>query len=264
MNNFEHISVLILTFNEAANIGRTLNALHNFSEVVILDSGSTDATLLIADRYPNVRICTRAFDSHGSQWNHGLADCGITRPWVLALDADYVVSPVLLDEIALLHPTSSTSGYRVAFRYCIFGKPLSGTLYPPIIALYRRTSTRYVQDGHTQRAIVDGEVKELRGRIDHDDRKPLARWLTSQLTYARLEADHLLATPQSQLRQIDKIRRMGWPAPLLVFFYTLVIKGCLLDGLPGWLYVLQRTLAEIVIAVEIVDRKLRRRESNLE
>jgi hypothetical protein len=51
---------------------------------------------------------------------------------------------------------------------------------------------------------------------------------------------------------------MGWPAPILVFFYTLLFKGCLFDGWAGWYYVLQRTLAEIMIALEVVERRLRR------
>jgi hypothetical protein len=50
---------------------------------------------------------------------------------------------------------------------------------------------------------------------------------------------------------------MGWPAPILVFFYTLIVKRCALDGWAGWLYVLQRTFAEIALALEIVDRRVR-------
>ena len=56
----------------------------------------------------------------------------------------------------------------------------------------------------------------------------------------------------------DRIRLLGWPAPLLVFLYTLIGQRCILDGWPGWLYVLQRMLAETLIAVEIVDRLIRK------
>jgi hypothetical protein len=52
---------------------------------------------------------------------------------------------------------------------------------------------------------------------------------------------------------------MGWPAPIGVFFYTLLVKGCLLDGWAGWYYVLQRVIAEALIALELADRRLRRR-----
>ena len=49
---------------------------------------------------------------------------------------------------------------------------------------------------------------------------------------------------------------MAWPSPILVFLYTLLAKGCILDGWPGWFYVMQRTLAETMIAIELVDRRL--------
>ena len=257
MSFLDKISVLILTYNEAPNIRRTLDALSSFSDVVVLDSGSNDGTIEILGGYANVRYLTRPFDTHAAQWSHGLTSCGIRRPWVLALDADYILSSALVGEIASLSPGTSISGYRIAFRYCVFGRPLSAALYPPVIALYRRERAHYIQDGHTQRVVVDGTVACLKGFIDHDDRKPLSRWFASQQKYAKLEADHLLRTPPASLRRPDKIRLMAWPSPILVFLYTLLAKGCILDGWPGWFYVLQRTLAETMIAIELVDRRLR-------
>jgi glycosyltransferase involved in cell wall biosynthesis len=253
----DHIGVLILTYNEAPNIGRTLDALARFPEVVVLDSGSTDGTLDIVARYPNARALVRPFDSHAAQWNHGLTVCGLVRPWVLALDADYIVPAGLVDEIVSLSPPDAVAGYRIAFRYCVYGRPLSGTLYPPVVALYRRGRVAYVQTGHTQRAVVDGRVEALRGRIWHDDRKPLSRWLAAQQRYTRLEVDYLLETPKTHLRRVDRVRLMGWPAPFLVFLYTLIVKRCILDGWAGWLYVLQRTIAEAMTALELADRRAR-------
>src|SRR6478672_3592545 len=165
MSFLEQVSVLILTYNEAPNIWRTLDALSSFSDVMVLDSGSNDGTIEIVGRYPNVRYRTRTFDTHGAQWSYGLTSCTIARPWVLALDADYIMSSALVDEIASLSPGTSISGYRVAFRYCVFGRPLSAALYPPVIALYRRERAHYLQEGHTQRAVVDGTVAYLQGRI---------------------------------------------------------------------------------------------------
>jgi glycosyltransferase involved in cell wall biosynthesis len=256
MSFLDKISVLILTYNEAANIRRTLDALSRFSDVVVLDSGSNDDTIKILGGFSNVRYLTRPFDTHVAQWNYGLMAKGIGRPWILALDADYILSSALVDEIASLSPGTSISGYRIAFRYCVFGRPLSAALYPPVTALYRRERAHYTQEGHTQRVVVDGTVVSLKGFIDHDDRKPLSRWFESQQSYAKLEADHLLRTPPANLRRVDKLRLMAWPSPILVFLYTLLAKGCILDGWPGWFYVLQRTLAETMIAIQLVDRRL--------
>jgi glycosyltransferase involved in cell wall biosynthesis len=142
MGLLERTDVLILTWNEEANLARTLDALRRFPKVVVLDSGSTDGTLTIASRYPNVRVCSHAFDDHASQWNHGLTSCGLEAQWVLALDADYVLTDALEQEIAALDPAPSVAGYWAQFRYCIDGQQLSGTLYPPVLVLYRREGAR--------------------------------------------------------------------------------------------------------------------------
>ena len=256
MSFLPHVAVLILTFDEEANLARTLDALADFPEVVVLDSGSTDATPAIAARYPNVRLAVRSFDGHAAQWNHGVTACGIAAPWILALDADYRLAPGLAAEIAALAPPDDVAGYRAAFRYCVAGRPLSGALYPAQVVLFRRGCGRYVQEGHTQRLVLaGGAVRALAGRILHDDRKPLRRWLAAQQRYAALEAAHLLASPRAALGRTGRIRLLAWPAPVLVFAYTLLVKGCARDGWAGWTYVLQRTLAEIMIALEILDRR---------
>jgi glycosyltransferase involved in cell wall biosynthesis len=250
----DEISVLILTHNEAPNIRRTLDAVRAFTDILVLDSGSTDETIEIVKTFSGVRMMTRSFDSHASQWNYGVSQS--MRPWVLALDADYVVPGALVHEIARLAPSPSIGGYRASFRYVVCGRPLRGALYPPVVVLYRRDSTYYQQDGHTQRAAISGRIEELRTPIDHDDRKPLSRWLRSQQEYAKLEADYLVRQPRARLSRADRIRRMAWPAPILVFFYALFASRCILDGWPGWFYVLQRTLAEIMIALELINRRL--------
>lgn len=258
MSFLDQVSVLILAYNEEPNIGRTLDALRAFPEIVVLDGGSTDGTPEIVAGFANARLVTRPFDEHATQWNFGLTQCGPTRPWVLALDADYMMPASLVEEISRLAPAGEGSGFRARFRYCIDGRPLSGAVYPPVVVLFQRARARFVQTGHTQRLLVGGTVANLKGRIDHDDRKPLSRWLQSQQRYAELEAQYLLTSPRSDLRFSSRIRRAGWAAPILVFFYTLLWRRCLLDGWPGWLYVLQRTFAETLIALEIVDLRLKR------
>jgi hypothetical protein len=175
------------------------------------------------------------------------------------MDADYELTPALVTEIRALTPAAEVSGYRAGFVYRMYGRPLRATLYPPRVVLYRPSRGYYRNEGHGHRVMIEGEVRPLAGAIYHDDCKPLARWIASQQGYARREADYLLATPRLKLTRIDRIRLMGWPAPILVFFYTLLWKRCVLDGWPGWLYVLQRTFAETIISIEVVDRRLRAR-----
>jgi len=250
----EEITPMVLTFNEAPNIERTLKQLQWAKRILVLDSYSTDDTLAIARLFPQVNILQRRFDSFAGQCNFGLGQ--IATPWVLSLDADYVLSNDLQDEILSLPLSDGVSGFSVAFTYCIFGRALRDSLYPPRVVLYRKERAQYRDEGHGHRVQVDGRVDALRGRIFHDDRKPLDRWFAEQNTYAIREARHLLGTRANAMKPADRVRRWIVPAPILIFLYTLFAKRLFLDGWPGFFYVLQRTLAEVLLSLRLIEARL--------
>lgn len=255
---------MVLTLNEAPNIGRVLDQLKWAKEVVVVDSGSNDETLTIFQKYPNVRCIHRPFDCHANQWNFGIKETGISTDWVLALDADYLLSDGLIAEMAALVPNDNVAGYETAFLYCIFGKPLRGTLYPPVTTIYRRAGSAYVQDGHTQRIKLNGTVQRLTNRISHDDRKPLSRWLASQAKYADQEATLLLSKPSRELRIQDRLRRLMVVTPWLVPLYCLTVGRGALDGWAGIYYALQRGVAEAVLALKLLEARLANRQGPTE
>lgn len=248
------ITPLLLTFDEEPNIARTLAKLRWASDIVVVDSGSSDGTRGILAQYPNVRVFERKFTTHADQWTYGLEKTGIKSRWVLALDADFVLSDELVAELETLDAPASVAGYRASFIYCIDGKPLRGGIFPPVTVLYRKESARYVQDGHTQRVVVDGTLAELKGRIYHDDRKSLSRWFQSQRRYMRIEAKKILSTPFAKLRPVDRVRRALVIAPPVMLLYSLFVRGCLFDGPPGWIYAGQRTVAELILSAFMLQR----------
>jgi glycosyltransferase involved in cell wall biosynthesis len=231
------ITVLLLTYNEAPNLRRTLARLSWASDVLIVDSFSSDATLEIARSFPNVRVVQRAFDTFAGQCNFGLAR--ITSEWVLSLDADYVLSYDLIGE---LH------------------RPLRDALYPPRTVLYRRRKACYRDEGHAHRVQIDGRVGRLNGVIFHDDRKPFTRWLSEQRKYMVREASHLRHARARDLKLQDRVRRWVVVAPPLVFAHTLLVKGLIFDGWRGWVYVGQRTLAELLLAYRLAAARLHHHE----
>ena len=249
------ITPLILTYNEEANIGRVLDRLKWAPRVVVLDSFSTDATLDIVRSFSNVDVQQRAFDSFAGQCNYGLSL--IETEWVLSMDSDYVLTPALIDEIEALPDEPPEAGFEVGFQYCIDGKPLRGTLYPPRVVLYRRDRAVYRQDGHAHRVDINGSVGRLSGLIQHDDRKPLASWLAAQQKYAEQEADKLLSMPSDALGRADRLRLKGVLAPILAPIWALLAKGGALDGWAGWQYALQRAYAEILLALHLNERQNR-------
>ena len=104
--------------------------------------------------------------------------------------------------------------------------------------------------------IVDGKVQRLRGKINHDDRKPLSHWIRSQDQYAITEARYLLSEPIKQLTFKDRLRRKIFFAPVAIFFYVLFGKGLVFDGWPGWYYTFQRTVAELILSLRVLEQKL--------
>lgn len=250
------ITPVLLTWNEEANLGRTLDRLQWAREIVVVDSGSTDGTHAICRRYANVRLVERPFDSHSVQWNFAVHATGITTEWVMALDADYVLTPALEAEIANLQPVEAVTGYRMKFLYCIEGQPLHGTIYPPVVALYRKATARYEQDGHTQRLVINGDIATLQQPALHDDRKPLSRWLQSQVRYAELECEWLVSRSWGQLKWPDRLRLMLVITPWLVPLYCFTIGQGFRDGRHGLYYALQRGIAETVLSLLLIKARL--------
>lgn len=247
---------LILTHNEAPNIGRTLEQLRWARDIVVVDSFSDDGTLQILSSFPQVRPYQREFDSHESQWNFGLKKTEITSEWVLALDADYVLTKECQEELKAIQPAPDIKGYRARFIYCVNGRRISSGIYPPVTVLYRPSEASYVQDGHTHKLVLDGRIENLRSAILHDDRKPLSRWFQAQARYTQLEAEKLLSSNPASLRWTDRIRRWRIIAPAAMLLYCLILRGGVFDGWAGFYYAFQRALAELMLSLYLLEHDL--------
>lgn len=243
------ITPLLITFNEAPNLPRTLAALNWARRIVVVDSGSTDDTLTQLSADSRVQIFTRRFDNFAAQCSHGLA--AVETTWVLSLDADHVMPP---DTTAMLQALDEThhDAFRAPFCYCINGKPLRSSLLPPRIILFRKDRGRYENDGHAHRIVVTDRVGALSMAVRHDDRKPLERWLLSQLQYSRLEALKIEESSWHNLTWPDRFRRC-FLGPLVILPFCLFLKGLILDGKEGWYYSLQRLYAEVLLALRLAE-----------
>jgi glycosyltransferase involved in cell wall biosynthesis len=253
------ITPMIISKDEQDNIGRVLERLNWAQRVLLIDSGSTDHTLSIAKRFANVEILYRAFDSFARQCNFGLSN--ISTPWVLSLDADYVLSTEFVASLKSFSPSSDTWGYRIPLRYCVSGRPLRGTLLPPRVCLYRRSEACYEDDGHSHHLRLAGPVLPYPAVILHDDRKPLSRWLDAQRRYQAKDAEMLLSQPVASLKRFDRLRRTTLLMPLLALPYCLIIKQGVFDGWRGWFYAFQRVYAELQLALMIMEANHSGREA---
>ena len=243
------VTPVVLTLNEEPNIGRLLDDLTWANTVVVVDSGSTDKTAEVARRFGNVQWIERAFDTHAAQWQFAISSA--QTDYVLALDADYRVPLQFVTELdQVFLPGGFTAGVA-AFQYCIQGQPLRGSVYPAKIVVARRDAVRVTQPGHSQ--VIDAEGRQYRfeARLSHDDRKPLQRFVRSQLEYARLEADRLrhTTTPRWQ----DRVRRTAL-MPFLAGPGAYLAAGGPLAGRAALRYACERTVFECLLAMELLKK----------
>ena len=158
----DQITPLILTLDEAPNIGRVLDRLSWAKDIVVVDSFSRDATTDIVRRYPNTRLFQRQFDLHANQWNFGLKETGITTAWVLALDADFVVPEELGAGIERPRPGSGGRGLSSLVRLLHTRPPVAQYRLSPCDRSVSARARAVRRDGHTPKGTARGTVVEPR------------------------------------------------------------------------------------------------------
>jgi glycosyltransferase involved in cell wall biosynthesis len=220
-----------------------------------VDNQSTDETREWASEFRNTRVVTHHHFHHADTWAFAIEKTDIRTPWVLRLDADYIVPRTVLAEIAALEPHPNVGAYKAHFDYCIYGRPLRASLYPPNTVLFRRDRTTVRKDGHAERWDVDGEVRFLRNRLQHDDRKTMNRWIDNQRLYHELEAAKLASEPRPANWK-ERVRRWRWVAPVAVGLDLSLRRGLVLDGKAGLMYTFQRVCSELMLSLYLLEHDL--------
>ena len=228
------LSIVIITLNEAANLPRTLASVGELGEIVVVDSGSTDATMEIS-RQAGARVFTEPWKGFGAQKNSAIQKA--VGEWILSLDADEEVSPELAQEIvALLAGEPQFAAYRIPRLNHFLGAPLRhGGYWPdPKLRLFRRGAASFEERPVHETMHSSGPVGQLKGHLIHHCYPTIEDYREHMDRYSSLAAAALNASGRAG---------RSWPwyvwnavlNPAATFFYNYVFRLGFLDGRAGLL-----------------------------
>lgn len=224
------LSVAIITFNEEANLPRCLESVRELaSEIVVVDSGSTDRTAEIAGKFGAV-FQSEVWPGHVAQKNKALAAC--SQPFVLSLDADEEVSPELATTLRDLFADRlpGQDGFWINRRTFYLGQWIHHSWNPEWrLRLVRKERAQWAGRDPHDRLEVAGQTARLPGDLLHYSYASLQDHFERTLRYARISAEAL--------------KRNGKPcrwyhlvfSPGLAFLKKLVLKSAWRDGWRGWI-----------------------------
>lgn len=272
------VTVIILTYNEEANLAQALGSVAGWAgQVIVLDSFSTDRTVEIAREF-GCDVHQHAFENYARQRNHALT-LPIRHEWVLFLDADeWLPSELKLEIAGVIAANPAENGFYIKWRFIWMGRWIRRGYYPTwILRLFRLRKARCEQRSVNEHMIVEPPVGRLKHDFMHEDHKGLGDWIAKHVRYARLEAEELLKRERglsqqeiganlfgTQAERKRWLRRHLWERlpplvrPWLFFGYRYVFRGGFLDGKPALIYhFLQALWFRLLIDAFWLDARLR-------
>ncbi|MDO8557242.1 MAG: glycosyltransferase family 2 protein [Candidatus Jorgensenbacteria bacterium] len=271
------LSVVILTNNEEKNLGRCLESVSGIAgEVIIVDSGSTDATRDIAKRF-GAKIYKHPFTNQADQFNWALNNTKIKGEWILRLDSDERLTPELADEIkeTLLEVSPKVSGFFLRRRVYFMGRWIKhGGYYPAWFLRLWRTGDGKIEDREVDEhtILLRGESRRLKNDFIDDNRKGLEEWVAKQNRYSTREARELMGLAKEEQLSArfggEQAERKRWikqnlygRLPLFVrafayFFYRYFLRLGFLDGKEGFIFhLLQGCWYRFLVDAELYEMR---------
>lgn len=225
------VSAVLITLNAAAQLEACLRSLGFCDEIVIVDSGSIDATLDIAEKY-GAKVVTAEWLGFGPQKQFAVMQA--KHDWVLCIDSDEKVSEALAASIVreLAAPTQRVYRFPRCNRF--MGRYLRhGEGYPDwSVRMFHRRAARWSDDAVHEKVVTDAEIGTLDGDLLHDSAESLDQYMAKQNRYTTIAANEALAAG----KRASTFKLLCSPWLRFIKFY--VIRGGFLDGLPGLVHIL--------------------------
>jgi len=225
------LSAVLITRDAAASIAECLASVSFCEEILVVDSGSRDATLEIA-RAHGARVIHQDWLGYGPQKQFAVEQAA--HDWVLCVDADERVTPELRASILAALAVPVRHAYRFARCNRFMGRYLRhGEGYPDwSLRLFDRRHARWSDDAVHEKVTADGPVGTLAGDLLHDSAETLASYLAKQDRYTTLAAQAALAAGKKG----SLARQLLSPVVRFIKFYFLRLG--FVDGWPGLVHIL--------------------------
>ncbi len=222
------LSAIIITRNEAGNIGDCLEALRFCDERIVVDSGSCDGTIDLARRH-GARVVQHAWCGFGPQKNFALSLA--QGEWVLSVDADERVTPALAAAIedTLRSPAFEAYEFPRLSSFCGRAMRHSGWYPDHVLRLFRRGAARFNDVPVHERVIYDGKIGRLAPPLIHHPVLRLEDALSRVDRYSTASAEAIVASG----RRVSFMTGIGHG--LASFFRAYVLRAGFLDGAEGFL-----------------------------
>jgi glycosyltransferase involved in cell wall biosynthesis len=229
------ISIALITFNEEANLPRTLKSVTPLlrdgqGEIIVVDSGSTDRTLEIARSF-GARIFNEPWKGFAAQKNSAMEKA--TGDWVLQLDADESFEPDLADEIAQeVSRKSDLVGFWIPRKNFFLGRWIKhGGFYPdPKLRLIRRGVGKFKEYGAHPTIKVNGPTGRFKHALIHNAYPTLHEYIAHMNSYSSSGAEVAVAKGHRGFNPLNILVR-----PALTFIYNYFLRLGFLDGREGLL-----------------------------
>jgi glycosyltransferase involved in cell wall biosynthesis len=224
------LSVAVIALDAESQIGPLLESVRFADEVVVVDSGSRDGTVALAERM-GARVVPQAWLGFGRQKQFAVT--AARHDWVLCLDADERVTPALAASIAAELAAPRYKAYRMARRNRFLGRWLShGEAYPDwSLRLFHRAHAGWSNDDVHETVLTTTEVGRLAGDLLHESAEDVATYLAKQNRYTSLHAEALYR----QGVRAGYARLLVNPLVRFIKFY--ILRLGILDGGPGFAHV---------------------------
>jgi glycosyltransferase involved in cell wall biosynthesis len=228
------ISIALITFNEEANLARTLDSVKLLmrdgqGEIIVLDSGSTDRTLEIARSY-GAKIFIEPWKGFAAQKNSAMEKA--SGDWVLQLDADEALEQELAEEIVVATGDGTAVGFFIPRKNFFLGRWIKhGGFYPdPKLRLIRRGAGKFEEYGAHPTIKVNGPTDRLKHALLHNAYPTLRGYIDHMNSYSSSGAEVAVEKGHRAFNLINIVLR-----PKLTFLYNYIFRLGFLDGREGLL-----------------------------